>query len=50
MHQRSAGTHHFSGTRRLQEPSDGEQSVQFSAHNKLFFSQYVGNETEYHRD
>lgn len=37
MHQRSAGAHHFSGTRRLQEPSDGEQSVQSSAYNKLFF-------------
>lgn len=37
MHQRSAGAHHFSGTRRLWEPSDGEQSVQSSAYNKLFF-------------
>lgn len=37
MHQRSAGAHHFLGTRRLQEPSDGEQSVQSSAYKKLFF-------------
>lgn len=37
MHQRSAGAHHFSGTRRLWEPSDGEQSVQSSAYNKLSF-------------
>lgn len=34
----------------LQEPSDGEQSVQSSAYNKLFFPQYVGHKTEYHRD
>lgn len=37
MHQRSAEAHHFPVTRRLQEPSDGEQSVQSSAYNKLFF-------------